>query len=122
MSLLILLQTNLKKFWPQFPRDKKPVAGSIVSNSIQHAFFVRGAACLTQSRKVDPSIDAPGIGIDARNALVVPNIREDFALDEFHFIQTVDHATAVQYADGFPDGERFRIEEANPMATIGEYQ
>ena len=32
--LLVLLQANLKKLWPQFARNKEPVGGSIISNSI----------------------------------------------------------------------------------------
>src|SRR5687767_6230988 len=117
--LSVLPQANLKKLWPQFPGNKEPVAGSIVSDSIQHAFLIGCPTRLTQPRKVDPSLDAPRVGVDARYALVVPNVGEDFAFDVFQFVKTVDHTAAIQHVDGFSDGKRFRIKEANPMAPIG---
>src|SRR5947209_138601 len=95
---LFLLQLDLEKFRPELAGHEESVALLVVGDAVQDGFLVRDIAGFEQPRHVNPAVDAPGLWVNAYDAVVVPDVREDFALDVFEFVDLFERASAVEDA------------------------
>ena len=61
--------------------------GSVIGDTVEHGLIVGELAARHQALKVDPANDAAGGGRDAGDAVSVPNVGVDFAVDVFEFVE-----------------------------------
>src|ERR1035438_2039944 len=113
---------DLEDFGPEFASDEDSIVRRIVGNAVEHGFMVCSLGIGQQAGQVDPSQHDPGCGRDAGDAVGVPDVCVDLAVDEFEFIE-LSHGSAVIFDHNFPDrAEGGWIEEAQSCAAVAQDQ
>src|ERR1041385_6381622 len=75
---------DLEELGPVFTGDENAVVGRIVGDTVEHVDLGLTAVGIgEEAGAIDPSFDFSGGGVDARDAVGLPDVGEDFALDEF---------------------------------------
>jgi hypothetical protein len=111
---------DLEDIRPQFSGDEETLAARVVSDAIKDGFVTGELVAGHEAFEVDPAKDATGCGRDAGYAVGVPDVRVDFAVDEFEFVELTDRLAAILDDDPaeFPEG--IGIEEAEGGCTVAE--
>ena len=80
--------------------------GGVVGNAVKHGFVVGVFTRRQQAGEVDPAEDFAGRGCDARDAIGMPDVGVDLAMDEFEFVELGDGFAVVLDGDaaGFVKG------------------
>src|SRR2546423_1532442 len=117
---LLLLQLDLEKFRPQLARHEESVALLVVCDAVENGLLVLGLSGLEEARHVNPAVDASGLRVNADDAFVVPDVRENLALNIFEFVYLFERASAVEDAYGAPDLVRVRVNEANLVRAVAQ--
>src|SRR5438270_10604217 len=94
--LSLPLQPDLEKFRPQLARHEQSVALLVVGDAVQDSLLVRDLSRLEQARHVNPAVDAPRLRVNADDAVVVPDVCENLALDVFKLIDLFERLVAVE--------------------------
>jgi len=78
-----------------FAGDEETVALSVVSDAIEHGFSVNLLVGGQEAGAVDPVEDVAVVGIDADDAVGVPDVGVDDAIDVFELVELVNEGGAV---------------------------
>ena len=85
---------------------EQAVGGRIPGDAIEYVVHPALVARV-ESTQIEPGDDPAGHGIDTRDSILAPDVRSDFAVDVFEFIQAHDRHPAVRdvhVADEFEIG------------------
>jgi hypothetical protein len=80
---------DLKKLGPKFAGDEEPVVRRVVGDAVQYRFLVGDLAGPKQAGEIDPAQHAARLGRDAHDAVGVPHIGVDLAVNVFELVQLV---------------------------------
>src|SRR5262249_58691850 len=75
-----------------------------------------------ESRQVDPGVDLPTLRINARDAVVHPDVGVDLPLDVFEFVELKHIAPIVLNRDQTLNLECVGVDEPNPAGTVTHNQ
>src|SRR5689334_16905701 len=117
---LFLLELDFEKFRPELAGHEEAVARFVVGDAVQDGLVVRHVARLEQPREVDPALDLSGLRVDARDAVLVPDVRVNLALHVFELVQLKDGPAVVRDVDRALDLVRARVDEAYLRRAVAE--
>src|SRR5690606_2595092 len=108
---------HLVEHRPVLARDDQPLRRRVVRDAVQH---VLGAALRGRidARRIDPPDDLAVVGIDARDPILVPDVRPDLAVHPLELVQPDDGPPLGAHAYRADDLERLGIEERNPLGSV----
>jgi len=80
---------DLEELGPEFPGDENAVVRGVVSDAVEDGFGIGAFVVGQQAGKIDPAQHLAGCGRDARDAVGVPDVRVDLAVDVFELVELV---------------------------------
>ena len=105
------------KLRPVLARDEQPLGSRVVGDAVQHRFAVARALRI-QRAQVDEPEHLASRRRDARDAIVVPNVRPDLAVDVLELVQLRHRRAVGAHLDLARDGERLRIAETDRRRAV----
>src|SRR5580658_4459270 len=105
---------------PQLAGYEKPVVRLIVRDAVEDGFRAGPVGIGKQAGEVNPAKDASGSGGDAGDAVGVPDVGVDLAVDELELVELGDGDAVVADGDTAEFVEGFGIEEAERGGAVGE--
>ena len=113
-------QGDLEYLRPELSGDKEPVVSGVVRDAVEHGFVVGELAARHQAFEIDPADDTARCWRDAGDAIGVPDVGVDFAVDVFEFVEFLDWLAVVFDGDAAGFVEGFGIEEAQGRGAVAE--
>ena len=81
---------DFEELGPELAGDEEAVVRGVVSDAVEHGFRIGDFAGLQQAGEIDPAEDLAGCRRDARDAVGVPDVCVDLAVDVFELVELVD--------------------------------
>src|SRR5829696_6041388 len=115
---LLLPEPDLEKFRPELPRHEEAVARFVVGDAVEDGLLVGHVSRLEQPRKVNPALDLPRLWVDARDAVLMPDVSVNLTLHVFELVQSHHGAAAVRDANHAPDAVVRGVDEAEFVRAV----
>ncbi len=113
-------QTNFKDAGPKLARHKKPLLQSVVRDPVQDGSGFPAIHGAENTGKVDPARDSAGPRRYARDAVGLPDIREQLAVDHLQLVQLVYRRAAIMNMDATFLLQRSRIQHADISGAVAQ--
>src|SRR5690349_6422099 len=117
---LLLLEPDLEKFRPELAGHEEAVARFVVRDAVEDGLVIRHVARLEQAREVNPALHIARLRVDARDAVLVPDVRVNLALHVLELVQLKNGAAAVRDANGALDLVGDGVDEAYLRRAVAE--
>src|ERR1019366_3407671 len=92
-------QLDLEELGPLLPGDEQSVLPGIVGDAVEYVRLVVAVGGGQQPAAIDGTDHFAGFGVDAHDALGLPDIGVDFALDPFELVQFGERAAILGDGD-----------------------
>ena len=109
---------DLKKFGPELSGDEEAVVHGVVGDAVEHGFGIGDLAGLKQAGEIDPAQHAACRGRDAHNAVGVPDVGVDLAVNVFELVELVDRLAVIADVNVPHLAESGGVEETNLRGAV----
>src|ERR1035438_5093331 len=90
---------DFEELGPAFAGDEEAIVLGVVGDAVEDIGLGRAIGGSEQTAAVDPADDLAGFGVDAGDAVGLPDVGVDFALHPFELVQFDDGAALLGDGD-----------------------
>src|SRR5688572_23698042 len=108
---------DLVELRPVLPRDEQPLGSRIVSDAVQDG-FAAARALRIELGEVDETEHLAVHGRNTRDAIVVPDVGPDLAVDVLELVQSHERHAVAAHLDLTRNGKRLWIAEAEGRRAV----
>src|SRR5918998_945681 len=114
---------DLEELWPQLARDEEAIGLRVVGDAVEDVdrAFLPVLLC-KQAGQVDPAGDLSRLGIDACDAVSLPDIGPDLAVDDLELVEIRDRSRTLINGDGVELRERLRVPDEQAVGAVAHDQ
>ena len=111
---------DFKNPGPELAGHEEAIVDGVVGDAVEDRVITGDLVARHKAGQVDPAEDAAGRWRDSSNAIGVPDIRVDFAVNEFELVELGDGLAMVFDGDAAKLFEAFGIEETQVSRAVAE--
>src|SRR5215216_3415956 len=113
---------DLKQSWPQLAGYQKLVVFLVVSDAVQHGFFLVQFTFRDQAGQVEPASHVAALRIDNGNPVIVPDICVNRPLYILELVKLVNRTPVIEHRNRLCNAEAGRIQKSDPVRAVAQNQ